>query len=169
MVSRCRLCTTSSSPRSPFLMVSERASSSESACISWVRSPSSLASAATGLHEFGVFLRKFSDGCAVRIDLVEPTPCRVDVDFERAHALCDGQKPRLERVDRLDFVVRVRDLGGNAVGGDFEFVDVGPALELLLEFPIDLGAERIEPVQPPLDRFDERGPRLQTRDLSIDR
>ena len=66
-------------------------------------------------------------------------------------------------------MVRVRDLGGNAVGGDSEFVDIGPALELLLEPPIDLGAERIQAIQPPLDRVDERGTRLQAGDLSIDR
>ena len=124
---------------------------------------------AIGLHELGVSFRKFSDRCAVRFDLVEPTPCRFDVDFECAHVLDDGQKPRLERVERLDFVVRVRDLGGNAVGCDLESVEIGPTLQLLLESPIDLGAECIQPVQPPLESVDERRTRLQARDLSIER
>ena len=46
---------------------------------------------AIGLHELGVSFRKFSDRRAVRFDLVEPTPCRFDVDFECAHVLDEGR------------------------------------------------------------------------------
>lgn len=70
---------------------------------------------AAGRQEFGESSLLLSDRRAVWLNFLQLTPCRIDVDLERAHLLDEGQEPGLERVQGVEFVVGVDDLGDNAV------------------------------------------------------
>ena len=120
--------------------------------------------AAAGGDELGEALLLLGDRRLVVLDGADALVGGRDVGLQRVELGDERHEPVLERADVFELVLRVDHLRAEAVARGLERVELGAARELLLELPIDVGAERVQAVEARLELLDERHARRDARE-----
>ena len=92
------------------------------------------------------------------LDLLDAAVSRLDARLEGGHAIGDGEKLSLLRLDRLNLLLRVDGPRENRVTLTLQGVELGAAGELLRQLTVHFGSKRVHAVDPGLQLVDELHP-----------
>ena len=91
----------------------------------------------------------------VVLDVGHPIPCCGDVGSQLVDIRNKGDERTPERSDIFELVLRVDQLSRHTLARHLERVELHATRQLLLQFSVDLGADRVQAVQPRFDTLDE--------------